>query len=71
MKKTYQKPMIECIYCEVSVPLATSPNDQYSLGQQDSPNEQGGEIIDDHGGGPGVSGAKAWSGFDLEEDINM
>lgn len=71
MKKIYQKPMIDCIYSEVCVPLAASPNDQFSVGQSDSSNEHSGVIIDNHGGGPDASGAKAWSGFDLDEDINM
>lgn len=59
MKKQYISPTSEVAQLRMETLLgAASPSDQYSIGGDDSKWPEEGGIIDDHGDGPGVSGAK-------------
>lgn len=65
MKKEYISPCAEIIRQRTETLLnAASPNDQYSIGGDNSQWPEDGEIDDDYGDGPGVSGAKSATTFD-------
>lgn len=58
MKKTYIKPHIEPLYIEIETLLANSKQDEYAIGRSGSKWPKSGEISDDYGAGPGVSGTR-------------
>lgn len=70
MKKIYIKPTTLLIPIEPTNLLMSSTNGKYDIGGGNSKYPKAGEIIDDHGDGPGVSGAKGCPDFDMTEDIN-
>jgi len=47
--------------------MANSAKDQYNIGGDDSQWPKSGEITDDYGDGPGVSGAKKDNQWDWED----
>lgn len=58
MKYIYMRPETKAIKFEVCHLMANSTKDQYNIGGGNSQWPQNGEISDDYGDGPGVSGAK-------------
>lgn len=69
MKQTYQHPYIEVSSIEMELLLtATSKKDRYDIGSGDSKWPKSGDVHDDTGNGPGVSGAKEHQSYDFWED---
>ena len=67
MRHIYKRPETDAIKIEVCHLMANSAKDQYSIGGSDYQWPKSGEISDDYGDGPGVSGAKGNSQW-IEED---
>lgn len=59
MKKTYRQPYIDVTAIDMELLLTTgSEKDKYDIGSDSSKWPSKGDVHDDTGNGPGVSGAK-------------
>ena len=68
-KKTYYRPCIVVTPIEIELLLTVaSEKDKYDIGSGDSKWPKSGDVHDDTGNGPGVSGAKEHQSYDFWED---
>lgn len=67
MKCIYQRPETESFRFDICHLMADSTKDKYNIGGSDSQWPKSGEITDDYGDGPGVSGAKKNNHWDWED----
>lgn len=67
MKRIYQRPETESVRFDICHLMANSAKDQYHIGGDDSQWPKSGDIYNDYGDGPGVSGAKKNNQWDWED----